>query len=283
MNSGVIANIVAEYQKQLIIRRYSPSTIAAYKSQITSFLNATKNQNIKHFKNKDIQEYIYLRITKDKIGLSTQKHILGALRLFYKVMYNVEFEPFFDLKIRPESKIPILLTSLEVQSILSATSNLKHKCILATIYSCGLRISELQHLTVGDIDSRDMKVWVRSSKGNKDRWINLPHNLLELLRKYAEQYKPQSFLFEGQKGGMYSQKSIQSVLKQSLSKAKIVKNATPHTLRHSYATHLLQKGTDIRIIKDLLGHSNIKTTERYLHITKDHIRTVISPGADLTL
>ena len=283
MNSGVIANVLNEYEKQLIIRRYSPSTIATYTSQLAFFLNATKNRDVKKFRDKDIQDYIYQRIKKDHISVSTQKHILGALRLFYKVIYNIEFQPYFDLQIRSEKKIPVLLSSAEVQSILSATTNVKHKSILATIYSCGLRISEVQHLTLKDIDSSDMKIWIRAAKGNKDRWVHLPPNLLKLLREYAVVYQPKAYLFEGQKGGLYSQKSIQMVLKKALKKSSIKKNATPHTLRHSYATHLLHKGTDIRIIKELLGHNNIKTTERYLHITKDHIKTVQSPGADLSL
>ena len=181
MKSGVIANVLDEYQKQLFIRRYSHATISTYTSQLASFLEATKSQNFKHFKDRDIQEYIYQRIKNDNISFSTQKHILGALRLFYRVMYNIEFKPYFDLKIRPEKKIPVLLTSEEVQRILDHITNLKHKCIVATIYSCGLRISELQNLKVRDIDSTNMKVWIRAAKGNKDRWVNLPDNLLELL------------------------------------------------------------------------------------------------------
>ncbi len=208
---------------------------------------------------------------------------MGALRLFYKVIYNIEFQPYFDLQVRSEKKVPVLLSGAEVQSILSAGTNVKHKNILAIIYSCGLRISEVQHLTLKDIDSSDMKIWIRAAKGNKDRWVYLPPNLLKLLREYAAVYQPKAYLFEGKKGGLYSQKSIQMVLKKALKKSGINKNATPHTLRHSYATHLFEKGTDIQIIKELSGHNNIKTTERYSHITKDHIKTVQSPGADLSL
>lgn len=155
--------------------------------------------------------------------------------------------------------------------------NLKHKTIITAIYSAGLRISEAVNLKVNDIDSGRMVIRISGAKGYKDREVMLSEKLLVLLRAYYKKYKPTDWLFEGQKGGKYSTTSIQKVFKRALLKAKIPKNATVHTLRHSFATHLLENGTDIKFIQEFLGHNSIKTTQIYTHLSNSSKSTIKSP------
>lgn len=157
------------------------------------------------------------------------------------------------------------------------TDNIKHKAILMAIYSCGLRLSELLNLKIKDIRSSDGIIRINQSKGNKDRIVSLPDKLLDILRKYYLAYKPADYLFEGERGGRYSERSVQLILKKSLAKANIKTDGTVHTLRHSYATHLIQSGIDIRVVQDLLGHESIKTTMIYTHITDIDKKRTPSP------
>lgn len=161
--------------------------------------------------------------------------------------------------------------------MLDACENIKHKAILTTIYSCGLRLSELVNLQIKDIDSMQMTVTIRQGKGNRDRVVVLSEKLLFLLRDYFVEHKPQEYLFEGKSGGKYSERSVQQVLKQTLTKANINKEGSVHTLRHSYATHLIEQGTDIRFVQELLGHKSIKTTLIYTHLTDAAKRKIKSP------
>jgi len=179
--------------------------------------------------------------------------------------------------------LPSVLSEQEVQLILNSTDNLKHKAILSLIYSAGLRRSELINLQSGDIDSKRMYVIIRSGKGNKDRYSILSEKVLELLRQYFREYKPREWLFEGQYGGQYSATSIQNILKQAVRRAGIKKRVTVHTLRHCFATHLLEHGVDLRYIQELLGHQNPKTTEIYTHITQRGLGKIKSPidGLDI--
>ncbi|GGI24374.1 tyrosine-type recombinase/integrase [Pedobacter mendelii] len=172
---------------------------------------------------------------------------------------------------RPEHKLPNVLSKEEIKLILEALTNIKHKTMLSLIYSCGLRRSELLHLKPTDIDSKRNLIFIKQSKGKKDRIVPLSLKILEMLREYYKLYHPKVWLFEGQKTeNLYSEKSLQSVLKQALSKAKIIKPVTLHWLRHSYATHLLENGTDLRYIQELLGHNSSKTTEIYTHVSTKH-------------
>jgi site-specific recombinase XerD len=161
--------------------------------------------------------------------------------------------------------------------MIDLTTNQKHKCIIKLLYGCGLRLSELLNLKITDIDSGNMVVHIQNSKGNKDRVVMLSNQLLQDLREYFLVYKPKEYLIEGQGGGIYSEKSVQNVVKDAAKRAGIKKQVTPHVLRHSFATHLLENGTDIRYIQQLLGHSSIKTTEIYTHITDISKSKIKSP------
>jgi site-specific recombinase XerD len=158
-----------------------------------------------------------------------------------------------DVKLRKPTTLPTVLSIADISKILAVTKNLKHKTMLLLIYSAGLRLGELLELKIGDIDSESMKIHVRQGRGEKDGYIMLSENVLNLLRKYYLTYKPKEYIFEGKDAGKYSPKSVQSVFKRALKKAGIKKKATVHTLRHSFATHLLDEGTDIRYIQELLG------------------------------
>ena len=176
-----------------------------------------------------------------------------------------------------------MLSEEEISSILKVTTNLKHKAILMTIYSAGLRISEAIKLKIKDIDSDRMQIRVEQSKGKKDRYTILSAKLLLVLREYFKEYIPKDYLFEGQKGEQYSDRSIQLILKDACAKAKITKKASVHTLRHSFATHLLEHGTDLRYIQSLLGQERSKTTEIYTHVTTKGFDQIKSPLDKLDL
>ena len=174
--------------------------------------------------------------------------------------------------------MPVILSKTEVKNILNATTNLKHKAILTTVYSAGLRISEVRNLTIKDIDSKNMQIRVRKAKGKKDRYTLLSQNNLSLLRKYWKEYQPEYWLFPGMPTTKaISARTIQQFFKKYLNKTKITKNATVHTLRHCFATHLLEAGVDIFHIQKLLGHASPKTTARYIHLTRKDIIDVKSP------
>ncbi|MCW3161716.1 tyrosine-type recombinase/integrase [Chryseobacterium oryctis] len=216
-------------------------------------------------------------VDKKKVGQSYQKAMIASLTKFYKEVFqrNINLKHLYPT--RKEYKLPRFLTKQEVKKLLESIENLKHKAILTTIYSCGLRLSEVLELKLSDIKTEGKIILIRQSKGNKDRVVALSPRLLDLLRDYYIMYQPQNYLFEGKFNEKYSERSVQQVLKDSLIKANITSPATVHTLRHSYATHLLENGTDIRIIKELLGHNNIKTTEIYTHITDISKSNIKSP------
>ena len=219
-----------------------------------------------------------------KCGLSSsyQNQIVNSIKLYFKTCRDTKIE--IDKIHRPKRAkvLPNVLSKEEVKKILDAHSNLKHKAMLSMIYSCGLRRSELLNLKFSDIDSKRNIVIIRQSKGKKDRIAPLSPKILAMLRTYYKEYKPKNWLFEGQKQGeQYSEKSLQSVLKQALQKVGITKPVTLHWLRHSYATHLLESGTDLRYIQELLGHSSSKTTEIYTHVSTKNIQQIKSPFDDL--
>jgi site-specific recombinase XerD len=176
-----------------------------------------------------------------------------------------------------------VLSEGEVLRLLKQVENLKHKTALSLIYSAGLRVGELVNMKVTDIDSSRSQIRIRQGKGKKDRVSLLSTNILILLREYYKEYRPKEWLFEGQYGGQYSAGSIQAVFRRAKLAAGIKKNATVHTLRHSFATHLLERGTDLRYIQELLGHQSVRTTEIYTHVTEKGFKKIVSPFDNLDL
>lgn len=268
---------ISDYIRILELKRYSKNTIESYYSHLKLAQAYFKNQPFKQITDEQWFEYIYYMVNVKKISASYQRQIVGGIKLFYKEIYKRDI-PFEYLKVTQfENKLPVVLSKKEIQKIIDCTTNLKHKAILSLIYGSGLRVGELIELKKTDIDSDRMVVHVRNAKGKKDRYTILSIKVLELLRSYYKQYKPNEYLFEGQKGGQYTTASSRQVFNKALKKAKINKQATLHTLRHSFATHLLESGVSIAHIQKLLGHSNIKTTLIYTHIAKDSLFQVKSP------
>lgn len=267
-----------ELFKQLLeVKRYSINSIETYVNAFRQFLLYFKEQDIDVLTEKQIEQYINLQVTERKISISYQKQLVASIKFWYIGVLGRKMHLDYLYPDRSEFKIPKVFSQQDIKTMLDACENIKHKAILATIYSCGLRLSELVNLKIKDVDSTQMTVTVRQSKGNRDRVVVLSEKLLFLLRDYFVEYKPKEYLFEGQSGGKYSERSVQQVLKQTLAKAKINKEGSVHTLRHSYATHLIEQGTDIRFIQELLGHKSIKTTLIYTHLTDAAKRKIKSP------
>lgn len=219
---------------------------------------------------------------KSGLSPSYQNQIVNSIKLYFKTCRDTKIE--VDKIHRPKRAkvLPNVLSKEEVKKILDAHSNLKHKAMLSMIYSCGLRRSELLNLKFSDIDSKRNIVIIRQSKGKKDRITPLSAKILDLLRRYYKEYSPKTYLFEGQeKNTQYSARSLEEVLKKSVKLASINKPVTLHWLRHSYATHLLESGTDLRYIQELLGHNSSKTTEIYTHVSTKNIQQIKSPFDDL--
>ena len=265
-----------EYIDLLETKRYSINTAKTYTGLFSEFIRHFKGKPLNTINENDIRQYM-VSIVKTGKSLSHQNQVINAIKFYYEQVLDMP-QRFYEIdRPRKEQKLPTVLSEEEVLRIISSTTNLKHKTILVTIYSCGLRLSELLNLRITDVQSDRGLLLIKDGKGNKDRNTILSLTTLALLRKYYLAYRPKVYLFEGQDGGRYSVKSVQNVVKHSLNTAKITKRASTHTLRHSFATHLLENGTDLRHIQTLLGHSSPKTTEIYTHVSTKGLQGVVSP------
>lgn len=274
---------LAAMLRKLEIARYSPRTIEAY-------LNATKHFFLyfpaKHpgdIRTEDIEAYQHYMATERKVSNSHLNQVVNAVRYYYLNVLGDAKRVTFIERPRQERKLPTVLSELEVAALLRAVDNLKHRCILMLIYSAGLRLSELVGLEIRDLANDRQQLMVRGGKGTKDRITLLSPNAMEAIQAYLTAYKPVRHLFEGPNGAAYSPRSVQAIFHRAKEKAGIVKPATVHTLRHSFATHLLEKGTDLRYIQTLLGHSSSKTTEIYTHVSTKALGKIRSPLDDLDL
>ena len=265
------------YLEKLIQKRYSQNTIKTYVSYMRSFMEEFKNRNPGSVTTPEINEYILKLIRIKGISSSQQNQRINAIKFYYEKVLGRKRMYYNVNRPKKEKRMPRILTVEEVELLLKHCNNLKHKCILMALYSGGLRRSELINLKISDIDSQRMLIRITNSKGNKDRNTLLSEKLLKLLRDYYRYHKPKYWLFEGQGGGQYSATSIANILRKALKKAQIDKNATPHTLRHSFATHLLEQGINLRYIQELLGHSSIITTEIYTHVSSKQLSKIKNP------
>jgi integrase/recombinase XerD len=273
---------IEKFKQWLRSKRYSESTISTYSEALKSFLVFYREKAVADITNDDVILYNNEYILKNNLSASYQNQIVNSIKLFFMTIRDTKM--LVDKIHRPKRAkvLPNVLSKKEVKLILNAHTNIKHKMMLSLIYSCGLRRSELLNLRFSDIDSNRNIVLLKNAKGKKDRIAPLSLKILQMLRDYYKDYKPAVWLFEGQiKGEQYSEKSLQSVLKQALQKTGITKPVTLHWLRHSYATHLLESGTDLRYIQELLGHSSSKTTEIYTHVSTKSIQQIKSPFDDL--
>jgi integrase/recombinase XerD len=271
-----------KFKQWLQSKRYSSNTIKTYSEALKSFLTFFNNKSVFEITNEDVILYNNEHILKNKLSSSYQNQIVNAIKLYFKTIHNEVIAIEKIHRPKREKVLPNVLSKEEVKLILNAPNNLKHRAMLSLIYSCGLRCGELLALKPVNIDSKRNIVLLKNSKGKKDRIAPLSPKILEMLREYYIVFKPKIYLFEGQSPcEPYSEKSLQSVLKQAIQKANISKPVTLHWLRHSYATHLLESGTDLRYIQELLGHSTSKTTEIYTHVSTKSIQHIKSPFDDL--
>ena len=271
------------YVAKLKTRRYSPNTIRAYTDLFEEFINYYPELDPKEISEKDIMQFLRYLVDDRQISTSYQNQSINAIKFYYEQVLGGKRKFYFLDRPKKEKRLPVVLSEPEVVRIFAQVNNLKHKCLLMLIYSAGLRIGEALHLKVADIDSARGQVSIRGAKGNKDRVSLLSTSLLPLLREYYRQYQPKEYLFEGMSGGKYSARSAQAVIKRAVQKAKIQKKVTLHTLRHSFATHLLENGTDLRYIQTLLGHNSSRTTEIYTHVSTKALRDIRSPLDKLNL
>lgn len=273
---------IAEFTQWLKSKRYSDSTIKTYTEAIRIFLIFYTDKAINEITNDDLIKFNNDYILQKRLSASYQNQIVNGVKLFFQIIEHSKLK--VDLVHRPkrEKVLPNVLSKEEVRSILHAPSNIKHRAMLSLIYSCGLRRSELINLKPVHIDSKRNLIIIKQAKGRKDRIVPLSQKILIMLREYFIAFKPKTWLFEGQFGNeQYDERSLSNVLKQALVKAGINKPATLHWLRHSYATHLLENGTDLRYIQELLGHSSSKTTEIYTHVSTKNIQNIKSPFDEL--
>lgn len=271
------SELIDKYSKLLHLKNYSSKTEKAYLHHLNLFLDYISSSKITSVDSKVLLDYfIYLKKVR-QFSYSAMKQSLASVRFLFVDVLKKEIDFDFFIKLKKPNNLPNVLTTEEVKRIINSIENIKHRAIISTIYSCGLRISEAVNLLIKDVDSSAMTVKVVNAKGKNDRYVMLSPKLLELLRRYFVEYKPRKYLFEGQFGDRYSTRSIQQIFNKAVKLAGIKKSVTVHSLRHSFASHLLDNGTDIRFIQKLLGHKHLSTTQIYTHINPVSVKKIKSP------
>ena len=265
-----------EYLLKLELKRYANSTVKTYVSFFEMFINHYREKELNSIDESDIRTYLQ-RLIQRHMSNSHVNQAINAIKFYYEVVLGMPNRYYEIERPRKESKLPKVISKKEILSIIENTNNIKHRCIIELLYGSGLRRSELLNLKLSDVDSERMLLRIEASKGNKDRQTLLSRTALEHLRVYYKEWKPKNYLFEGQKGGKYSGESVLKIVKGAAEKAKIRIRVTPHILRHSFATHLLESGADLRQIQVLLGHGSSKTTEIYTHVAANTFETIKNP------
>jgi integrase/recombinase XerD len=259
------------------LKGLSPHTQEAYLMRVTLFARHFK-KNPDKLGEEEIRAYLLHLVNDRHVSFGVFEQTYYALKFIYEVTLKQPWEVKSVPHPKKPQKLPVILDKTEVQRILSATVNLKHKAMLMLAYSSGLRVSEVTHLKVSDIDTARMTVLVRNGKGRKDRYTILSQVTLETLIRYLRQYRPASWLFPGMiPGRPITSESIGLVMRAAKKRAGIAKRATVHSLRHAFATHLLEAGTDLRRVQLLLGHRSLKTTAIYLHVSPKDLANITSP------
>lgn len=280
--SGEQQQKIEDFTDWMRSRRYSENTVSTYTDSIRTFFRFLEGKPVESITNGDLVRFNNAYILEGGYSASFQNQVVNAVKLFFSVLEHRAMDIELIHRPRREHRLPNVLSKEEVKAILESLPNIKHRTMLSLIYACGLRCGELIDLKPADVDSGRHLLIIRNAKGKKDRVVPISDKIIGMLREYYRLYKPQYWLFEGQfQGTQYSAKSLQSVLKQALHKANNHKPVTLHWLRHSYATHLLESGTDLRYIQELLGHKSSKTTEIYTHVSTKSLQQIKSPFDDL--
>lgn len=268
-------DLITEFEEKLLLRNLSESTVSSYVSTI-KLISERISVPITDITEYNLRSYI-VKDKKRKISSSTQMAIINSFKAFFKEMYGRSFDHTILPRPKMEQKQPDILSTDEILRILNLTANLKHKSIIALMYSCAIRVSEVINLKLKDIDVKNNKINIRSGKGKIDRVVMLDGSVLSLLREYWSLYRTKEYLFEGEKGGRYSATSIQNIVKSKARVAGINKNISTHSLRHSCLTQLIKNGVDLRRVQKIAGHKNINTTANYIKIIDSDILDTESP------
>lgn len=265
-----------EYLQKLELKHYANNTARIYISMFEKFINHFKRDDLMSINDQEIREFMLI-LSKENKSKSYLNQMINSIKFYYEIVQGMP-NKFYELeRPRKDHKLPQVISKEEVLKVIANAGNIKHKCIISLLYSAGLRRSELINLKITDIDSKRMLIKVKAAKGNKDRNTLLSRTVLLDLRKYFLEWRPQVYLFEGINGGKYSGTSVVNVVKKASQILGAGKDITPHMLRHSFATHLLETGTDLRTIQTLLGHKSPQTTEIYTHVAINHIKNIKNP------
>ncbi len=274
-------DLLNRVREKIILKGYSPQTLKSYTSHLRKYLVAiAQTRNPLEVTKAAIEQYLLERQKKHSYSESDINSHINAIKFLYEQVLGHERMLFYLPRPEKPLQLPKVLGEHELERLFRAVPNLKHKALLLTAFSCGLRVGEVTRLKVHQLDGERMQVFIMRSKGKKDRYVTLSPVLKDVLDRYIARYElgPKDYLFQGQEKGMaYSTRSAQTIFNRAIKEAGIHKDVTFHALRHSYATHLLEKGVDIKYIKELLGHFDIKTTERYLHVAKEKLVHIQSP------
>lgn len=278
------ANLMAikKFRDMMVLRGYSVNTIRNYCNEFHQLLRLLGDRFVNDLKKEQLLSYLLWLLEKRGCSETKVHTTVNAIKFYFEKVEGREKE-FYDLP-RPKKpwKLPAVLAEEEVLSIIKSIENIKHRTMIMAGYAGGLRVSEIVGLKLTDIDSKRMMIHIHGAKGKKDRMVPLSVRFLVTMRSYYIQYKPAVYLFEGKKGVAYNARSVQEVLQKAKERVNVTKTGSVHMLRHSYATHLMEAGTDIRIIQELLGHNSIKTTMRYTHVSKKELGRIVSPLDKLT-
>ena len=255
-------------EQYMTVSRYGELTIKNYISCLHKFFNDRRIESIEELDLDLVRGYFNERILLNQLSYSYQNQLISAIQILAKVM-NMDISLKDIHRPKRGSRLPEVLSIVEIKKILEVTRNEKHRNILMMIYCCGLRVGELINLKRNDLDWERGMIHIRHGKGNKDRMVPFPTKMQNTLRIYLNRFQPKEYIFMGQNGGQYSQSSVRNILKRSCNYAGIKRPVKTHTLRHSYATHMMEKGVNLRYIQELLGHKNPKTTMIYTHVAND--------------
>lgn len=274
---------VVALEQVLTLKRYSWRTAKAYKNCFRQFIRYYDDIKPSQITRQQINDYLTMLIRERNVSISYQGQVMSAIKMFYAAIVGQEDKVNSLFHPKKAQKLPKVFTEEEVSALLRSVDNLKHRCLLMLVYSAGLRLGEVIALRLPDLQPEANRLFVRGGKGNKDRCTILSEKAWMHLRTYLEVYKPIEWVFEGSTGGQYSERSVQEIFVHAKQRSMVNPDATVHTLRHSFATHLLEKGVDLRYIQELLGHASTKTTEIYTHITKKGWDKIKSPLDSLNI
>lgn len=275
--SGAIRAELDRNHQKMILKGFSSATIRNYQSNLTQFFQYFETVEYRGITKEQIEGFLYYLISKYKISEQKQNQLINAIKCYYEHTLGMPREYYNLTRPKKSKDLPDVLSKQEVAAIINYPSNIKHKAILHALYGAGLRVGEVVRLRVTDVRSADGYLFIKDGKGKKDRHCTLSPLLLDILREYYRQHKPSYWLFEGQQGGQYTAQSIQRIYRKAVKGTNSNPWSTPHTLRHSYATHLMEHGVNIRYIQSSLGHSSIKTTEVYTRVIGINNKTLTSP------